>query len=599
MSALGPSPPPGPSPLGSRVGRAAAAAMEDYDVGSRAVPSYHVEVDPERYDEMLAEKVARVEALFADLLTGGARSGAEALAPEVFASPPAHFRSRCRFQIAPEDAPSRDSRPGPHPSGGGGGGGGASDASDARGMPPHPAPPRRSTYRLRERGKMTAPIASFPMALERINAAMPALLRCVDDGDAFWAGELRRDLEAAHFLAARDPEGGMLITLVYSRPIDRIAWKRAAESARARLLEELAGPEYWERESGQDARESASSDGKDSQDASEEDASVASDAVPSVDENASPEALWLNILGRSKGVRVLAGGAAHVVETLRPSAGPPLTYAQPEGAFSNPNAFVAEATVDWLRSCVGTIRASSSVGASSREERNPAGPGGDSNPGPSSSLLELYCGGGNHTAALAPLFRRVAAVELSAPLCDAARANLRRNGAANAEVIRAPSEKAARAMLRRKKSKQTTRRAGENGESVRVRDRAPRRRDYSRASDASDRRLAELDLDAFDVVLVDPPRAGLDPDTLALVSRFDAIMYVSCDPTALYRDATTGRRGRGGGAGGGGFGDGGARGGLAATHELARFAVFDHFPYTEHVECGSLWIRKGTGGVVK
>jgi hypothetical protein len=23
--------------------------------------------------------------------------------------------------------------------------------------------------------------------------------------------------------------------------------------------------------------------------------------------------------------------------------------------------------------------------------------------------------------------------------------------------------------------------------------------------------------------------------------------------------------------------------------------VFDHFPYTEHVECGSLWIRKGTG----
>jgi tRNA/tmRNA/rRNA uracil-C5-methylase (TrmA/RlmC/RlmD family) len=575
------------------VGRAAAAAVEDYDVGSRAVPSYHVEVDPERYDEMLAEKVARVEALFADLLTSGARSGAEALAPEVFASPPAHFRSRCRFQIAPEDAPSgtRRERPGPHPSGGGGGGGGASnasnasDASDARGMPPHPAPPRRSTYRLRERGKMTAPIASFPMALERINAAMPALLRCVDDGDAFWAGELGRDLEAAHFLAARDPEGGMLITLVYSRPIDRIAWKRAAESARARLLEELAGPEYWERETGGDARESASSDGSaggDSEDAS-------SDAVPSVDENATPEALWLNILGRSKGVRVLAGGAAHVVETLRPTAGPPLSYAQPEGAFSNPNAFVAEATVDWLRSCVGTIRASS-VGASSRERNR--GPGGDSNPGPSPSLLELYCGGGNHTAALAPLFRRVAAVELSAPLCDAARANLRRNGAANAEVIRAPSEKAARAMLRRKKSKQTTRRAGENGESVRAL-RAPRRRDSSRASDESDRRLAELDLDAFDVVLVDPPRAGLDPDTLALVSRFDAIMYVSCDPTALYRDATTAGRGRGG-AGGGGFGNGG-EGGLAATHELTRFAVFDHFPYTEHVECGSLWIRKGTG----
>ena len=183
-------------------------------------------------------------------------------------------------------------------------------------------------------------------------------------------------------------------------------------------------------------------------------------------------------------------------------------------------------------------------------------------------------------------------MELSAPLCDAARANLRRNGAANAEVIRAPSEKAARAMLRRKKSKQTTSGAGENGESVRVR--APRRRDYSGASDASDRRLADLDLDAFDVVLVDP-RARASTRT---PSRSSPGSTRSCTSRATRPRCTATRRrgrGRGGGAGGGGFGDGGALGGLAATHELARFAVFDHFPYTEHVECGSLWIRKGTG----
>ena len=71
-------------------------------------------------------------------------------------------------------------------------------------------------------------------------------------------------------------------------------------------------------------------------------------------------------------------------------------------------------------------------------------------------------------------------------------------------------------------------------------------------------------------------------------------MYVSCDPTALYRDATTG-----------GAGAAAARGRRlrrrrragrpAATPELARVAVLDPSPSTAHVECGSLWIRKGTG----
>lgn len=38
------------------------------------------------------------------------------------------------------------------------------------------------------------------------------------------------------------------------------------------------------------------------------------------------------------------------------------------------------------------------------------------------------------------------------------------------------------------------------------------------------------------VVLVDPPRAGLDPDTLALVRRFRSIVYIACDARSLRRD---------------------------------------------------------------
>ena len=36
-----------------------------------------------------------------------------------------------------------------------------------------------------------------------------------------------------------------------------------------------------------------------------------------------------------------------------------------------------------------------------------------------------------------------------------------------------------------------------------------------------------------DVILVDPPRCGLDAETLALVARFDHVLYVSCNPSAL------------------------------------------------------------------
>ena len=56
------------------------------------------------------------------------------------------------------------------------------------------------------------------------------------------------------------------------------------------------------------------------------------------------------------------------------------------------------------------------------------------------------------------------------------------------------------------------------------------------------------------------------------------VLYISCNPAAMLDNAL-------GGAGVG-------RTGLAATHDLVRFAVFDHFPYTRHIECGACFVRR-------
>lgn len=84
----------------------------------------------------------------------------------------------------------------------------------------------------------------------------------------------------------------------------------------------------------------------------------------------------------------------HVKEVLHLSDGRYLTYAQVEGAFSNPNGHVNEKALDWICSVVNqsTIELSSDTVSLS---------GGKYPLGPNVDLLELYCGNGNHTVAIA------------------------------------------------------------------------------------------------------------------------------------------------------------------------------------------------------
>ena len=223
--------------------------------------------------------------------------------------------------------------------------------------------------------------------------------------------------------------------------------------------------------------------------------------------------LGIGIVGRSRGQRVVIG-QDWVTERLVVG-GRALEFRQPEGSFTQPNAEVNRAMLAWaIQACSG------------EQTRD---------------LLELYCGIGNFTVAVAPCFRRVLATEIGAGAIAAASHNLVSNGIHNTFVARLSSAEAAAAMARERPF----------------------------------RRLKEFDLDGFrpEVLLVDPPRAGMDDDTRALAARFGRIVYVSCNPVTLCRDIAA----------------------LGSGYRVLHTALFDQFPYTPHMECGVVLDKQTTG----
>jgi tRNA (uracil-5-)-methyltransferase len=221
------------------------------------------------------------------------------------------------------------------------------------------------------------------------------------------------------------------------------------------------------------------------------------------------QTLSIELIGRSRGVkRVL--GRDHVTEQLQVG-GRNLHYRQIEGSFTQPNGAINQAMLGWAQAQL------------------PPGEG---------DLLELYCGNGNFTVALAPHFRRVLATEISKSSVAAAQHNLAVNGCDNVALVRMSSDEISTAL-------------GGGREFFRLR---------------------EVDLDSyrFDTLLVDPPRAGLDGTTLQLASRFERVLYISCNPETLRHNLQA----------------------LNASHRIDGFALFDQFPYTHHMECGVLLRRR-------
>lgn len=213
----------------------------------------------------------------------------------------------------------------------------------------------------------------------------------------------------------------------------------------------------------------------------------------------------LNIIGRSRKQKIQLGKNS-VTETMVIDHSK-FQYQQVENSFTQPNAAVCVKMLAWASDCAKDLRA---------------------------DLLELYCGNGNFTIPLSHHFDKVFATEISKTSVASAKHNINLNKRTNITVARLSSEEFTQA--------------------------------YNQVRPF--RRLRDIDLTSynFSTVFVDPPRAGLDDDTCELVSNFDNIIYISCNPETLADNLEQ----------------------LTKTHMIKRLALFDQFPYTDHRECGVL-----------
>ncbi|WP_111638031.1 tRNA (uridine(54)-C5)-methyltransferase TrmA [Marinomonas shanghaiensis] len=200
-----------------------------------------------------------------------------------------------------------------------------------------------------------------------------------------------------------------------------------------------------------------------------------------------------------------------VMETLTVN-GRKFHYQQVENSFTQPNAGISEKMLEWAL---------------------------DVTKGASGDLLEMYCGNGNFSIPLARRFDRVVATEISKVSVNSAQLNVAINGMNNIQVVKMASEDVSAAL---------------NG-------------DVELPKSLLQAGVSEL---TPSVVLVDPPRAGLDDATVELIRKIDAILYISCNPETLKANLEA----------------------LSSTHEVVRYAMFDQFPYTHHVETGVYLQRK-------
>ncbi|MEO3358507.1 tRNA (uridine(54)-C5)-methyltransferase TrmA [Acinetobacter haemolyticus] len=219
------------------------------------------------------------------------------------------------------------------------------------------------------------------------------------------------------------------------------------------------------------------------------------------------EKLNIKIMGRSRGQKVIVGDD-YVVEQLNVH-GRIFKYKQIESSFTQPNAQVCKHMLEWA------------CDAAQNSQKD---------------LLELYCGNGNFTLPLSLKFNRVLATELAKSSVYAAQWNIEQNQIENIQVARLSAEEFTQAY---------------EGE-----------REF--------RRLHEANIDIqsyqFDTIFVDPPRAGIDDATLALMQGFERIIYISCNPDTLHDNLKT----------------------LTQTHRISKLALFDQFPFTHHIESGVL-----------
>jgi tRNA (uracil-5-)-methyltransferase len=223
------------------------------------------------------------------------------------------------------------------------------------------------------------------------------------------------------------------------------------------------------------------------------------------------ESLTLSIVGRSRKQKVVL--SKDYIEERFKIGKREYLYHYVDGNFTQPNPFVNLKMLLWVKELCRDIK------------------WGD--------LLEIYCGAGNFTVAIAEEFNRVLATEINKNSINSAKLNMKLNCVENIHFVRLSSKEMTEALSGK--------------------------REFNR--------LRGVDINSynFSTVLVDPPRAGLDIDTIDLVSKIENIIYISCNVETLKRDLET----------------------LIKTHRVEKVALFDQFPYTNHIESGIFLRRRG------
>jgi tRNA (uracil-5-)-methyltransferase len=223
------------------------------------------------------------------------------------------------------------------------------------------------------------------------------------------------------------------------------------------------------------------------------------------------QSVWgVPVIGRARKLRLVLD-RDFVTEELNIS-GTKYSFNQYENSFTQPNASVCEDMVSWA--------VEHSKGAEDKD------------------LMELYCGNGNFSIPMSKNFRKALGTEISRTSVKSAQENIEKNSIGNLKIARMASEDLSKAWIHNEPSKRF-----------------------------NEFEIKEYD---FDTILVDPPRAGLDEDTIELIQKFRRIVYVSCNPLTMVANIEA----------------------LKSTYDITAFALFDQFPYTHHMEAGIVLERK-------
>ncbi len=223
--------------------------------------------------------------------------------------------------------------------------------------------------------------------------------------------------------------------------------------------------------------------------------------------------LSLDFVLRAK-KQVLIFDKNYVIETYDLEDGS-VNLIQIEGSFTQPNASACKHMLNFAKSCAKDCK--------------------------DTDLIELYCGSGTFTVALAPYFRQVFATEVTRVATKNAIDNIALNNINNVKIARLSANEASEAIFDK--------------------------REFNRL------KLANINLNEYDfkTLLIDPPRQGLhDKEALELTAKFDRVIYISCNVETLAYDLQY----------------------LQKTHKVKALSFFDQFPYTNHLESGVLLERK-------